>query len=183
MGFFCSPEGLGQRHICPLISLLFFPWFPYFLELSRTPTATISTFLHFPPACSHTCTTFLCSFHCSCNFHIFLYSFSTLLLRFVRFILSSIFLTFHVFCNMSRTVWKNSFCVGGGPGNPGKRQGNCRWLSAIAKNVGQFGIQKTIIPTKSYPKQTATFRRLRKKRVFSLKRATFWEDRSTTSKY
>ncbi len=47
----------------------------------------------------------------------------TLLLSFVRCLLFSHFHMFFNFRTISRKVWKT--CFWGGPGNPGKRQGNC----------------------------------------------------------
>ena len=115
----CS--GSVSAHLLPTNSPTVLPTCsPYFLELSRTSTASISTFSRFPMHFS----SYLCSFRCSCNFSNLLYFFYSS----PTFCAIPTSLTLSHFSYISHLYWKvgESFFFGGGRGNPGKRQGNCR---------------------------------------------------------
>ena len=119
----CSGAGSLSAHLLPTNSPTVLPTCsPYFLELSRTSTAAISTFSHFPPCLfSHTCTTFLCSFHYSYNFSHFPY-----ISYYSHTFVSDLYCsnTFAPFQLVVLCLGKLGNAVWGGGGNPGTRQGN-----------------------------------------------------------
>ena len=84
---------------------------PYFLELSRNLTATISTFSHFPMPFFLILALLSCALSIVCTISPTCSTSSTLLLRFVQFLRFSHVHAFHTFRAISRKV-RNS-CFGG----------------------------------------------------------------------